>query len=133
MFESKQMFTLLSPFQRRHLVCSHSVKVFFKVYNSLLYSLRTHKIWKRSVEKYKSYGTLSKTTQFLRVFCETGVVQQCPEAQAGVVQDGLKKKNACMHRETKIASIFSKKFHSPKKKKKISLSTVSHNVHFHTE
>ena len=33
--------------------------------------------------KYKSYGTLSETTH------EAGVVQQCTEAQAGVVQDGL--------------------------------------------
>ena len=38
--------------------------------------------WKRSVDKYKSYGTLSKTTHFLSVFCEVGVVQQCTEAQA---------------------------------------------------
>ena len=39
--------------------------------------------------KYKSYGTLSKTTHFLSVFCEADVVQQCAESQAGVVQDGL--------------------------------------------
>ena len=34
------------------------------------------KIWKRSVEKYKSYETLSKTTHFLSMFCEAGVFQQ---------------------------------------------------------
>ena len=28
--------------------------------NSLLYSLHKHKIWKRSVEKYKSYGILTE-------------------------------------------------------------------------
>ena len=50
--------------------------------------MHAHKLWKRSVEKYKSYGTLSKTTQFLSVFCEAGVVGQCTEAQAGMVQDG---------------------------------------------
>ena len=33
---------------------------------------------------------LSKTTHFLSVFFELGVVQQCTEAQAGVVPDGLK-------------------------------------------
>ena len=42
------------------------------------------------MEKYKSYGTFSKTTHFLTVFCEAGVVQQCAEAQAGIVQDGLR-------------------------------------------
>ena len=42
------------------------------------------------MEKYKSYGTLSKTTHFLGVFCEAGVVQQSTEAQAGMVQDELK-------------------------------------------
>ena len=47
--------------------------------------MHTHKIWKRSVEKYKCYGALSKTTHFLSVTCEAGVVQQCTEAQAGVV------------------------------------------------
>ena len=41
------------------------------------------------MEKYKSYGTLGKTTHFLSVFCEVGVVQQCTVAQAGVVWDGL--------------------------------------------
>ena len=41
------------------------------------------------MEKYKSYGTLSKTTHFLSVFCEAGVAQQCTEAQASVVQDEL--------------------------------------------
>ena len=40
--------------------------------------------------KYKSYGTLSKTTHFLSVFCEAGVVQLCTEAQAEEIQDGLK-------------------------------------------
>ena len=34
-------------------------------------------------------GTMSTTTHFLSVFCEEGVIQQCTEAQAGVVQDGL--------------------------------------------
>ena len=46
-------------------------------------------MWKRSVEKYESYGTSSKTTHFLSVFCEVDVVQQCTEAQAGVVQNGF--------------------------------------------
>ena len=32
---------------------------------------------------------LIKTTHFLRVFCEAGVVKQGTEAQARVVQDGL--------------------------------------------
>ena len=59
------------------------------MYNRLFYSLHTHTIWKRSVEKYKSYGTLSKTTHFLSVFCEAGVVQQCTEAEAGMVQEAL--------------------------------------------
>ena len=44
------------------------------------------------MEKYKSYGTLSKTTHFLSLFCEAGVVQQSTEAQAGLVKDGLNKK-----------------------------------------
>ena len=79
-----------SPFQRWQLVCFHSNTIFFKTYNSLLCSKCTHKIWKRSVEKYKSYGTLSKTTHFLSVFCEASVVQQCTETQAGLVLDGLK-------------------------------------------
>ena len=48
------------------------------------------KFWKRSVDKYKSYGTLSKTTHFLSVFCKADAVQQCTEAKAGMVQDGLK-------------------------------------------
>ena len=39
--------------------------------------------------KYKSYGTLNKTTYFLSVFCEVAVVQQRTEAQAAVVQDVL--------------------------------------------
>ena len=42
------------------------------------------------MEKYKSYGPLSETTHFPSVFCEVGVVQQCTEAQAGVVQDVLR-------------------------------------------
>ena len=65
--------------------------------NSLACSLHAHKIWKRSVEKYKSYGTLSKTTHFLSEFCEVGVVQQCTEAQAGVVQDELTALNCMSH------------------------------------
>ena len=60
------------------------------MYNSLLHSFHTHKMWKRSVEKYKSYGILSTTTYLPSVFCEVGVVQLCKEAQAGVVQDGLR-------------------------------------------
>ena len=84
-----RMMQSKSPFQRWRLVCFHSNTVFIPVYNRLLYNLYTHKIWKRSVEIYKSYGTLSKTTHFLTEFCEAGVVQQCTEAQAGVVQDGL--------------------------------------------
>ena len=63
---------------------------FLKINNSLLCSLHTHKIWKRSVEKYRTYVTLSKTTHFLSVFCEAGMVQQYMEAQTGVVQDGLR-------------------------------------------
>ena len=47
------------------------------------------------MEKYKSYGALSKTTHFLSVFCGTGVVQQRTEAQAGVVQDGLSGLMSC--------------------------------------
>ena len=60
------------------------------MYKHLLYSLHTHKIWKRPVEKYKSNGTLRKTTHFLSVFCEAGVVQQCTETQAGMVKDGVR-------------------------------------------
>ena len=41
------------------------------------------------MEKYKSYGTLSKTTNFSSVFCGVGVFQQCTEAQAGVVKEEL--------------------------------------------
>ena len=77
------------PFQRWWLVWFHNNTVFFTIYNNLLYSLHIHKLQKRPVEKYKSYGTLSKTTHFLSVFCEAGVAQQCTEAQASVVQDEL--------------------------------------------
>ena len=59
------LFTLLSPFQKWQLVCLHSNTVFLKTYNRLLYSLHTYKIWKRSVKKSKSYGTLNKTVHFL--------------------------------------------------------------------
>ena len=52
--------------------------------------MHTHKIWKRPVERHKSYGTLSKTTHFFSVLCEAGVAQQCTEAQVGMAQDGLK-------------------------------------------
>ena len=55
--------------------------------NSLLRWLYTHKSWKRSAEKYKSCGTLSKTIHFLSVFFEGCVVQQWTRAQAGVIQD----------------------------------------------
>ena len=37
----------------------------------------------KSVEKYRSCGTLSKTTQSV----QQGVVWQCTEGQAGVVRD----------------------------------------------
>ena len=77
-----------SPFPR-WLVCFHSNTVFWITYKNLLYSLHTHKIWKRPVEIYVSYRTLSKTTHFLSVFCEECVVQQCTEPHAGVVQYGL--------------------------------------------
>ena len=78
-----------SPFRRRRLVCFQSNTLFLKMYNNLSYSLHTQKIWKRSVGKYKSYGTLSKTTHFLSVSCQAGVAQQCTEAPASMVQDGL--------------------------------------------
>ena len=78
-----------SPSQRRQLVCFHSDTVFLTIYSNLLYSLYTHTLWKRSVQKYTSYGALSKTIHFLSVLCEAGVVQQSTEAQAGVVQDEL--------------------------------------------
>ena len=42
------------------------------------------------MKRYTSYGRLSKTTNFLSVSCEAGVIQQRTEAQAGVVQDGLR-------------------------------------------
>ena len=77
-----------SPFQRWGLVCFYRNTVFLTIYNGLLYALHTPKIWKRSGEKYKSYGILSKTTHFLSVFCEECVVQQCTEPHAGVVQYG---------------------------------------------
>ena len=38
------------------------------------------------MEKHKSYGTFSKMTHFLSMFCEAGVVQHCTEVQTGVVQ-----------------------------------------------
>ena len=60
------------------------------VYDSLLYSLHMHIIWKRSVEEYKSQGALSKTTHFLSMFCEAGVVQQCTEEQADTFQKWVK-------------------------------------------
>ena len=80
-----------SPFKRWRLFffLLHSNKVFLKTYNSLSYSLHTHTIWKRSMEKYESSGTLSTTTHFLSVFCEVNVVQRCTEEQAGLVQDRL--------------------------------------------
>ena len=81
---------LMFPFQRWQLVCFHSDAVFLEIYNKFLHNLPTHKIWKRSVKKYKSYGILSETTHFLSVFCEAGVVQQCTETQASLVQDGSK-------------------------------------------
>ena len=84
------------PFQRWRLVCFHCERVFLTVYNSLLYSLHIHKIWKISVDEYKSYGTLSKTTHFLTVFCGAGMVQKCREAQTGMVQDGLTPFNLCL-------------------------------------
>ena len=67
--------------------CSQSPQ--FKDGGWFVSSLHTHKIWKSSVEKYKSCETLSKTLHFLCVFCEAGVVQQCTKAQLGVVQEGL--------------------------------------------
>ena len=79
-----------STFQRWWPVCFYSNTVFWIIY--LLYCLHSPKICKRSVEKYRScgsYGTLSKGTHFLCVFCEVGVVQQRTETQAGMVQDGL--------------------------------------------
>ena len=71
----------ISPFQGWLLVCFPSNTVFLTIYNSLLYSLHTHKIWKRSVEKYKCYGSLSTTIHFPSMFCEVGVVEQCTEEQ----------------------------------------------------
>ena len=80
-----------SPFKRWRLFffLLHSNKVFLKTYNSLSYSLHTHTIWKSSSEKYISYTTSNKTTHFRSVLCEAGVVQQCTEEQAGLVQDRL--------------------------------------------
>ena len=86
-----RVMQLMSPIQRGQLVCFHLHTVFLTIYNSLLYSLHTDRIWKRSVEKHKSHGTLSKTAHFLSVFCEVSVVQQCTEAQAGVVQDRVRR------------------------------------------
>ena len=56
-----------------------------KTYNSTVYSLHTHKIWKRSVEKYKSYRTLNETIHFLSVSCEAGFVQQCKLGKLGPI------------------------------------------------
>ena len=78
-----------SPFQRWQLVCFHGNTVVLTIFNNLVYSPNTHTIWKRFLEKYKSYRTLIKTTHFLGVFCEAGVVQQCPDAQVRMIQDGL--------------------------------------------
>ena len=75
-----------TPFQRWQLVCFHSNTFFITIFNSLLNSLHTLRIRKRSVEKYKNYGT-----HFRHVFCEVGVVPQCTETHTGVVQDGLTK------------------------------------------
>ena len=49
------------------------------------YIVCIHTQFGRDLEKYKRYGTLSKTTHFQRLFCEAGVVWQCTEAQAGMV------------------------------------------------
>ena len=84
-----RLMQLKSPFQRSWLVCFHSNTGSLTTYNILLYSLHTHRIWKSSVEKYPKYGTLSKTTHFLRAFCEVVVLQKCTEPQAGMVQNGL--------------------------------------------
>ena len=53
-----------SPFQTWWLVCFQSNIVFLKIYKSQFYSLQTRNIWKRSVQKCRSYGTLNKTTLF---------------------------------------------------------------------
>ena len=79
-----------SPFQRRRLVCFQSNTIFLEADSRLSYSLLAHKIWKRSVEKYKRYETLSKTTHFLSAFSEASGVQQWTETEAGLVQDGSK-------------------------------------------
>ena len=78
----------ISPFQGWLLVCFPSNTVFLTIYNSLLYSLHTHKIWKRSVEKYKCYGPLSTTTHFPSMFREVGVVEQCTEEQEEASKTG---------------------------------------------
>ena len=72
------------------LVCFHSNAIFLTIYNSSFFGLHAHKIWKRSVEKYRSYGTLSNSLRFLSLFCKAGVVQLSTEAQAVMVQDGLR-------------------------------------------
>ena len=92
-----------SPFQRWRLICFHSNTVFLTIRNSPWYSLHKHKMWKRSVEKYKSCGTLSNATHFLSVFCEACVVQQCTEAQAGVVQDGFRNQSLVLTPLTRMA------------------------------
>ena len=90
----------MSSFQRWHLICFQSNTVFIKQIIAYYYRLYTHKIWKRSVEKYQSYWTLSKTTHFLSVICEVHVVQQCTEAQAGMVPEGLKTTSKIIQKES---------------------------------
>ena len=78
-----------SPFQRWQLVCFHSNTFFLTTYNSLVYIVCIHTNFGRDLQRNKCYVILSKTTHFLSVFCEVGVVKQCTKAQAGVAQDRL--------------------------------------------
>ena len=89
-FYTVRLIQSKSPLQSWRLAWFQSNTVFGTICNSLLYSLHTHtQNWKRSVEKYKNYGILSKTTHFLSVFYGADTVQRCTESQRVVVRDGL--------------------------------------------
>ena len=67
------------PFKNSSLFVSLAIQFFLTIYIIAYYSVCIHtKLGKRTLEKYRSYGTLSKTTYFLSVFCEAVLVQDGP-------------------------------------------------------
>ena len=77
-----------SPFKRQWLVCFHSNTVFLTMYNSLVYSCIYTKFGRDLWRNTKAMGHWVRLPSF-SVCSEARVVQQCTEAHAGVVQDGL--------------------------------------------